>query len=415
MVSLNAPLFYSFELVSQCNNNCFVCSNSFVKYEASQQFSDWSKILHSISPYIEVLKLTGGEPTLHPQIADIILFLAKKNIKFTLFTNGRWSNPQAIIDLFRSTPQCGGLLISLHGPDAKTHEAFTNTPGSFEETCENIQRASRSGLRVHTSTVLTCQNYNSIHEIVALSEGLGAKCAVFNRYIGPHLPEVEPMKWQIRRAIQDIENIKNSEFLNSKFKIKYGNCFPQCFMPSSSTGCWAGIAYCTIDPWGNLRPCNHSPTIVGNILEEPIEKIWNNEIMNKWRSLLPEQCKNCTELEICHGGCRAQAELLNMKQDPLIGKPIDKNHINAPMTLDLYENSYPLLQCTVRTEPFGYALVSGNSLLPVRPEAKNILDILKGQKTLRQIQKDHGQEVLDFIGSLYLNGLLKLEDQPIIN
>jgi len=307
------------------------------------------------------------------------------------------------------------LLISLHGPNSETHEAFTNTPGSFMETCENIRRATRSGLRVHTSTVLTCENYNTIKEIVALSQQLGAKCAVFNRYIGHHLPEIEPMKWQIRRAIQEIESLKKSKFQDSKFKIKYGNCFPQCFMPSASTGCWAGIAYCTIDPWGNLRPCNHSPTIAGNILEEPIEKIWNNEIMNRWRSFLPEQCNNCSKLEICHGGCRAQAELLRINQDPLIGKPIVKSQISSPITLDLYENSYPLLQCSVRTEPFGYALIKGNSILPVKSEAKSILNILKGQKTLRQIQKDHGQDVLDFIGSLYLNGLLKLEDQPGIN
>lgn len=413
MITLSTPTIYSLEITPNCNNNCFACSNVFDRNNEPLSVFDWRKVISLISSHAETLKITGGEPTLHPEYADIIHFLARKNIKFTLFTNARWFKPKAIIDLLKATPQCGGLLISLHGPDAKRHEVFTNTPGSFAETCENIKLASYSGLRVHTSTVLTCANYNTTKEIVTLSQQLGAKCVVFNRYLGPSLPEVEPMKWQIRQAIQNIESIKNSELRNSTIKIKYGNCFPQCFMPSSSTGCWSGIAYCTIDPWGNLRPCNHSATIAGNILEEPIEKIWNNEIMNKWRSLLPEQCKLCAELETCHGGCRAQAELLKLNQDPLIEKPIVKSNIDSPMTLDLYENSYPLLQCNIKPEPFGYALVRGHTIIPVKESAKKVLHSLNGNMTLQQIRNELDQDALDFIGSLYLHGLVSLENQPI--
>ncbi|MDZ7341486.1 MAG: SPASM domain-containing protein, partial [candidate division KSB1 bacterium] len=226
---------------------------------------------------------------------------------------------------------------------------------------------------------------------------------------------------QLHQAIRDIEAIKdssipnsNSEFRNPKSKIKYGNCFPQCFTTNSSTGCWAGIASCTIDPWGNLRPCNHSPTIAGNILEEPVKVIWHNEIMNRWREMLPGQCKDCTELEICHGGCRAQAELLNIKQDPLIREPILTDRLQSPLELDLYEASYPLLQCQIRPERFGYVLLQGHSIVPVTLQAKVVLDNLNGQKTLRQIQHELGQDALDFIGSLYLHGMISLENQPTL-
>ena len=216
-----------------------------------------------------------------------------------------------MIDLLRTAPHCTGLLISLHGPDAATHEAFTNTPGSFKETCENIRRATAAGLRVHTSTVLTRPNWNQVRATVDLARRLGAQRAVFNRYIGPPMPDLEPDEQQFREAMRDIEALRRTAIGHqpSAISVKYGNCIPQCFEPSSSTGCWAGVAYCTIDPWGNLRPCNHSPTIAGNILEEPIEAISHNDIMNRWRARQWSGCKDCVELEICHGGCRAMAEI----------------------------------------------------------------------------------------------------------
>lgn len=414
MIKLSVPTIYSLEITPNCSNHCFACSVVFNQNNLYLPASQWRKAIHKISPHLEVLKLTGGEPTLHPEFNDIVKTISYQNIRFTLFTNARWSHPQAIIDLLKSTPQCGGLLISLHGSDATTHEAFTNTPSSFEETCENILRATKAGLRIHTSTVLTRHNYNQIKEIVALSQKLGAQRAVFNRYIGPYVPGISLDEWQIKYAIQEIERLKRSAISFQHCPIKYGNCFPQCFTSNSSTGCWAGIAYCTIDPWGNLRPCNHSPMIAGNILEEPIEVIWQNEIMNRWREMRPEQCLNCTQVETCHGGCRAQAELLHVQQDPLIRAPILTDRFQSPIELDLYEASYPLLQCQIKPEKFGYVLLQGHSIVPVTPQAKSVLDNLNGQKTLRQIQHDFGQEALDFVGSLYLHGMVSLENHPTV-
>ncbi len=361
-----------------------------------------------IALHTHTLKLTGGEPTLHPEFADIILDIAEMGIAFTLFTNARWPNPQTIIGLLKSTPQCGGLLVSLHGPDAVTHEAFTNTPGSFEETCENIRRATAAGLRVHTSTVLTRYNCDRVHQIAALSQSLGAQWAVFNRYLGRAMPDLEPDEDQLRCAVHGIEALRRSAVGDWRlaFSVKYGNCIPQCFVPSSSTGCWAGVAYCTIDPCGNLRPCNHSPLVAGNVLDEPLEVIWHSEAMNRWRGLLREGCKTCAELETCHGGCRALVELRG--QDPLIRQPI-QDQSRQPVELTLYEKSRPKINCTVRAESFGYALVRGTRIVPVTAQARSVLDILDGRRTLQQIRDDLGQEALDFVGTLYQRGLISLE------
>ena len=407
MLSLASPVIYSLELTSLCSNHCLPCSNVFARQKTALSAEDWRQILEVIVPHAEVIKITGGEPTLHPGFQDIVQAVAHTGVSFTIFTNGRWRNPGKLIEFLTKLPsQNFGLLVSLHGPDAASHEAFTNTPGSFDEACKNIRLMTDARLRVHTSTVITCQNYNRLPEVVELSKSMKARRAVFNRYLGPAFPGLEPTDAQLHQAVQDVEVLRQSYTSDPNFGVRYGNCIPQCFTSSSSTGCWAGVAYCTIDPWGNVRPCNHSPTVAGNILATPIEEIWQNDIMQRWRELTPKGCFHCSELDVCHGGCKALMEI--RQRDPLIGKPLQQ--AKPPMELELYEHGKPRLVGRALPEVFGYALVRGQSIVPVAPETKDFLDQLDGSRTMLELSESWGQEGIDLIGLLYLQGQVIMQE-----
>ncbi|MCB0024868.1 MAG: SPASM domain-containing protein, partial [Caldilinea sp.] len=270
----------------------------------------------------------------------------------------------------------------------------------------NLQQAAAAGVRIHSSTVITRQNYHQVDEIAALSRSLGARRAVFNRYLGAAAPALEPDAAQLRHAVQGIEQLiqRHAGYGRDEFDVRYGNCIPQCFTPSSSSGCWAGIAYCTIDPWGNLRPCNHSPTIVGNLFESSITELWHSETMTRWRGLTPAGCADCTAFDLCRGGCRALVEL--RQQDPLIGEPLSEHE--APRIIQLPQHRRPLLACTVRPESFGYSLVRGHALVQATHAAESLLDRLDGTMSLQEVSDEYGEDGLEFVGVLYLNGMLSL-------
>lgn len=402
---LSVPILYSLELTSACNNHCLGCGNVFAHNCTPEPLSAtrWGEILTSLRPHIHRLKLTGGEPTLHPEFEAIVTTLRELDISFALFTNARWRDPARLIAFLQTAPQCSGLLVSLHGATAASHDAFTRVPGSFAETRANIRRTVAAGLNVTSSTVITRHNWHEVRDIASLSQELGANHAVFNRYLGEPLPQVEPSDAQLHQAVETIETLRREGD-----RVKFGNCIPQCFHPSSSTGCLAGIAYCTVDPWGNVRPCNHAPLICGNLLEQSIEEIWHGEAMRRWREMIAEQCWHCLELSRCHGGCRAVALIQGAEKDSLMRAPILEKEPAPSEELILYEGAHPVGRYALRVEDFGYVLVRGNHIMPVVAAAGPVLDACDGQMSLVQLQERFGQEALDFVGLLARKGLVEL-------
>lgn len=405
MLILSTPIFYSLEITPHCNNLCPGCGNVFSSKETRQPLSSaqWSQILTKISSHAYRLKVTGGEPILHPEFESIINLLQELDIPFALFTNGRWREPGRLVAFLRTTAQCSGLLISVHGASSTSHDAFTGVLGSFDETIVNIKLAVQGGLNVTTNTVITKHNYSEVGEVAGLARELGARCAVFNRYLGQPLLDIEPTEQELQIAIRELEGLgKNGA------RVKFGNCIPQCFYPSSSTGCLAGVAYCTIDPWGNVRPCNHAPLVVGNLLSQSVDEVWHSEGMQQWRGLIPTPCARCLELSKCHGGCRAMAMLRGSEKDPLVREPILDRQREPNEELVLYKNAKPTCRFAVRPQKFGYILICGGRVVPVSHEAKLILDAFDGTTTLHEIRMRFGQEALNFVGSLYKKGFVEL-------
>lgn len=409
----SVPLLYSLELTPACNNHCVGCYNVFLPSKSMQgnariqrnplSLQGWQTILDKIGPNAHRLKLSGGEPTLHPNFRAIVRYIQELDIELVLFTNARWPQPNALVEFLSGVPQLVGMLVSLHGARAESHEAFTGVPGSFMETIRNVERAISKGIPVSTSTVLTAANVDEIVEIVALSKSLGAHHAVVNRYLGPLEAELAASKSELVDAVKVIETLRSQGE-----QIGYGVCLPQCLIANSSTACLAGVTYCTIDPWGNMRPCNHSSLIAGNLLYQSVADAWYSVEMERFRNAVPFQCENCHAIDHCHGGCRAIAMELGTARDPLMGKPLSHS-ASSPQILYLHPQMRPLARYDERMDRQARILVRGNAAIAVVAETAPILAALDGHTTLSDIQQAFGQPGLSFVGTLYQGGLVELQ------
>ncbi len=402
----SAPISYAVEITFECNNFCPGCANV-LEPNRGEILYDWKTLFDRIAPpgdrrkYAELIRITGGEPTLHKEFRQIIEYVDTFGIPHATFTNGRWAHPDEIIGVFQKCNNFVGLLISLHGSTAPAHKAFVGgVETSFEETCANIQRATDSGFEVFTNTVLTKYSCEQIEDIIALSQKLGTNHAVFNRYLGKAHP-VEPTEKQLRRAILLIEKLEGEGV-----SCHIGDCVPPCFVKNSSVGSNGGIEHCAISPEGFVRPDNLTSYVFGNFFEQSIEEIWQSDRAQWYRNQVPENCLECIELSRCRGGCRSVTIEYGLEGDRLMQAPIRE----APSeTIELNPEWKVIPYFTIREEPFGYLLARYNWSVPVTHDAKALVDAINGENTLAQLQHQFGGEALNFVGHLYREGCIGFE------
>jgi len=403
---INGPLLTNLtnaylELTPACNNRCLGCSNVFISDKPTRKMEvaiaplpigEWRQIIHKLVPYIDRLSITGGEPTLYKDFTEFLKLLDEYDLSFTLFTNARWSRPKNVVNTLNQIKGLKGLLISLHGQDASTHEAFTLVPGSYDETIKNIKLATQAGIAVTLSTIITRYSYTQSQAIYQLGQELGVKQVVFNRYVGLTNDDCAPSPVQLKQALVDIEamRVKGAG-------VKLSVTVPQCFHPTSATGCGAGESFITIDPWGNVKPCNHTPMIVGNLRYDSVEKLMASKQLDYWRNLPLAGCKDCSALAICGGGCRAEAMLNQNNQDSLmIQSFMPQNQVSFFVLPDYL---HPIATQDFTTEDFVDEID-----LPVR---EALLASLDGSITLKDLGIKYGQALLDLIGLMHREGIIE--------
>ena len=363
--------------------------------------SSWEALLATFAPHAAQIRLTGGEPTLYPDFFRILELATSYDAWVTIYTNGRWKNPAQFVERLGGWPNLSGLLVSLHGAFPESHGSFSGTSSSFDEVLANILLATENGIKVTLSTVLTHLGWDEIEKVVALGQQLGVQCTTFPRYLGNPLPEIEPTWEEMLTAVKRIEAL-----IEADVPVQHGICIPQCFVPNDSKGCQAGVALVAVDPWGNVRPCNFSPTVIGSLHKASIYELWHSDAMNAWRALMPSECTTCAAYSVCHGGCRAVQELRPDGRDPLRGEPLSE-YSPSPGIHELPADARPRATVRMRPESFGYALLGQGHIVPVSAEARPVNEACDGSTTFSELAARFGQGEIDLLGELWELGMLK--------
>jgi len=136
---------------NKCNSNCIMCTNP-SDFQAKDShgnygFDELKKRLGAAKIFDEKgnliddkMILTGGEPTIHPDFFRILSFIKRTfpPVIIELDTNGRrFCYPSFTKKVLRFKRI--NIYTSLHGFNAKTHDAITRTPGSFLQTIKGIE------------------------------------------------------------------------------------------------------------------------------------------------------------------------------------------------------------------------------------------------------------------------------------
>jgi len=397
------PSVFTFEITARCQHRCAGCGNVFPHTRREMDVSQWEQIISKLHPYIKGLRITGGEPTLHPQFPVLLRQINRLNVPFVLFTNGNWSHADAIIDLLKDCTNLEGILVSLHGNDPDSYAKFTGV-NAYDKVVKNIRLACSSGLRVATNTLLLSTTVNKISEIANLALSAGAANCSFGRYYGPVLQDLSPSDMQLKQALTQISKMRKRDK-----RISLSNCVPTCFSPEEDFGgggCTSGITHCTIGPLGEVRPCTHSEVVLGSMPEDDIGVLWHSPALYRWRNLIPDDCITCAALNVCRGGCRAVAQKLSLHHDPLHVRALETPNRQEVVKLGMLDR--PKLSCSVESTEYGFALTRAGRFTTLSHKSGDILQVLDGKTTIKTILSTFGPASLELIGGLLQQQMLEL-------
>ena len=159
----------------ECNNFCRFCVHSHRrKLKAKNTREIMREMAVARKQGYDYLELIGGEPTIRPDIADLISFARELKFKHIMMaTNGRLF---AYEDFAEKMVNAGltDLIFSIHGHDSRLHDSLTQVRGSFKQLMRGIENARRAGLRhLGTNTTIVKQNYRHLKKIGQLILDLG--------------------------------------------------------------------------------------------------------------------------------------------------------------------------------------------------------------------------------------------------
>lgn len=298
------PHLVHIEITYACNGKCVFCYNPSrnIPFDKGRVDQIVKSIYESWVPHVYLI---GGEPSLLgvKQLNEYIELLADHS-SVTIVTNGL-----LFLDGLSNRLACIGIPI--HG-NQETHERHTLVSGGYSKMIKNVNRYVKAGFDVRCIPVLTAWNFDQMYEVIRLASQLGMESIFVDRFEDGGLgnkksSELKPSQEQFRVALTQMIQARN----DFGIAVGFGTAIPYCLderliAENMFANCGVGITFAAINPNGDVRICNQSQIVYGNVLTESIEQIWKKDRLRKFRNLswVTEPCRFCTVLHECLCGCK---------------------------------------------------------------------------------------------------------------
>lgn len=171
----------SIEILQRCPNRCIYCSSHsnpqathIIPFEIIKNVIDDAKSLGC-----KTVCLSGGEPFLHPQILDIISYIAKQQLICYVYTSGIFmkdevysSLPNEYIEAIRG--MVDKVIFNVEADSSALYDQIMGTDvGGFDMLKKSINDCVSSGLVVETHVVPMQVNFKHLKSIFEMCYQLG--------------------------------------------------------------------------------------------------------------------------------------------------------------------------------------------------------------------------------------------------
>jgi len=321
MLRPRSPITVQLELTDACNHACVHCYNYWRSYypelmkkpspeDIDRLFSIGQNVADAEAFHIV---LSGGEPLIvnRHDLERIISQHRKSGLTVGVNSNITLASPE-YARMLRDNGV--SILASVISHDEKDFDKVTQKGGSFKRFLKGAENLAREGVYMSSNMVVDKSRVKDVYDTGKFVAELGFKGFNATRIS----PSNSGMIKDYSSLILDNYEIKSmlDQLLDVKkdFGLKIGslNALPYCSVPNPqdykeifSRSCVAGLTTLGISSKGDVRACQHFDISYGNVLDEPLQSIWQR--MPVWKKQYSQQCAGCAYTGKCAGGCRENA------------------------------------------------------------------------------------------------------------
>jgi radical SAM protein with 4Fe4S-binding SPASM domain len=343
LIAMREQFHIQWHITNSCNLRCQHCYQDDFSNDRDLDWAGLEIISQNIQETMEgwnkvaCINLTGGEPLLKPEVFPLLGYLDQKTAveELGLITNGLCLDRE-IMERLSQFSKLRKIKLSLDGPDAETNDSLRRK-GSFENVLETLSML-RQEKRFEIILMFTVmkRNYKSLSSYLHLFHEWGADGVILERFIpwGRGRERAEDVlgkkEWiDVARMLSDFfsdEVAAEALFPFQAFHVRGG----ADGMELLGAPCVVGVDGLCIMPEGTVFPCRRFPVSIGNLLSDPLHRIWETSALLatlRRKENLRGRCGVC-EIKECRG-CRSLALSLTgdyLAEDPHCWYPSQAFH-----------------------------------------------------------------------------------------
>ena len=315
------PHVVAWNLTRRCNLECAHCYIAAGPHESATSELATTECLRIVDELLAVnpapmLILSGGEPLLRDDLAEIAAYASRRGATVVVGTNGTLLTDERIAALQEAGVR--GVAVSIDSLRPTYHDNFRHGKGSLADTVAALGRLRAHKLDFIVQTTVTKGNRVELERLVAWSADEGA--VAFNCYFlvatgrGAGLSDLAPAEYEA--VLADLarwqKDYRGRLLVRAKcaphFMRHVHQADPDSTLLNYETRCPCGTQYCRITPDGKLTPCPYLPEVAGDLRIQSFGDIWRSApLFQQLREgTLGGKCGRCEYQKLC-GGCRARA------------------------------------------------------------------------------------------------------------
>lgn len=248
------PLSGSIELTRRCNLRCIHCYVGGAARGGALELGTGA-VLALIDEACAAgclhLLITGGEPLLREDFAEVYRHAKLRGLLVTVFTNGTLID-EPTLDLFAELPP-HLVEVSLYGASPRTCERITGVAGSCERCLRGVRGLLARKVRVGLKTVLMTENLGELDAIRKIADDLGVRFR-FDAEIFPRLDgAADPLRLRVPPARVPREELR--ERGKRRQWVRHFERTRGAPVTDSLYACGAGVTGFHVSAAGTLQPC----------------------------------------------------------------------------------------------------------------------------------------------------------------